>query len=312
MGNSKKSEGTSSKAKRRRIAQGNQEAYLQRTGRSVQQASAVVRRSNAVLRRGIVGAEDSRDRALQQLDASRFETAQTKASLESATRMVFDRQSQLSLEQDLRRETDDALAKSEADLREQQKCTHRQEVKRVAAEARSAELAERLSEMRQQGRELAKQNTTLLQEFGMTAGEWVPSRGGGTAEVSERSLQRDFMHERIKVSRLERKAKIMEPLLAKLRTKAASLQKQVSRALMPAILAAISKGYFVVKINTNVIHLPIHHTQLPAAGTYEYHRLFVSGIRLSKRLICIRIAFASAAVRYDIPDVRYCPFLFSL
>ena len=139
-----------------------------------------------------------------------------------------------------RHEADEALAKSQADLREQQKSVHRQEVKQVAAEARSAELAEGLFEMRQQGRELAKKKKSLsCGKFGVTAGEWVPSRGGGTGEVRERSLQCDFMHEKIKVSRLERKVKIMDYLLAKLRTKTRSLHKQASRLQCLLVLTAI-------------------------------------------------------------------------
>ena len=60
--------------------QATREPNLQRTGRSVHGPSAIVCRSNAVVvRRGLAGAEDSRDRALQQRDASRVETTQAKA-----------------------------------------------------------------------------------------------------------------------------------------------------------------------------------------------------------------------------------------
>ena len=127
----------------------------------------------------------------------------------------------------------------------------------MAAEARSAELAQSLSKLRQRGRELAKQNTTLLQEFVIPASERVPSRIGGAGEVSERSLELDLMHEKIKVTQLERKAKNMEPLLVKLKAKIGSLQIQVSQASIPAIL----KGYFIGIIKTGLIHSLIHHTQ---------------------------------------------------
>ena len=56
MGNSKKAEST-----KKKVAQANREAYLQHTGRSVLEASAIVCRATSVVRRGIGGVEDSHD-----------------------------------------------------------------------------------------------------------------------------------------------------------------------------------------------------------------------------------------------------------
>ena len=61
-------------------------------------------------------AADSRDRALQQRDASRVDIAQAKGS-------------KLNLEQELWRETEEALPKFQTDLLEKQKSAHRHEVK---------------------------------------------------------------------------------------------------------------------------------------------------------------------------------------
>ena len=64
MGNSKRRRNLGQRQKEKKNAQAEREAHLQRTCRSVHEASVIVCRSNAVVRRGIVGAEDSRDRAL--------------------------------------------------------------------------------------------------------------------------------------------------------------------------------------------------------------------------------------------------------
>ena len=62
VGNSTKQEGASAKSQNKDVTRANREAYMQRTGRSVHEASAIVSRSTAVVHRGIAGAEDNHDR----------------------------------------------------------------------------------------------------------------------------------------------------------------------------------------------------------------------------------------------------------
>ena len=64
----------------------------------------------------------------------------------------------------------------------------------------------------------------------MTAGAWTPSCVGQADKGVEDTLRQAIVHERIKVSRLARKAKIMAPLLAKLRLTTGNLRKQVNKA----------------------------------------------------------------------------------
>ena len=91
-----------------------------------------------------------------------------------------------------------------------------------------------LATVREQGRDAAKINSCLLQEFGLTNGECIFAYSTGQAEEqqSEEALQDLLVHERIRVSRLERKAEIMTPMPEQLRLKTANLKKQVNTAAM--------------------------------------------------------------------------------
>ena len=96
--------------------------------------------------------------------------------------------------------------------------------------------------VREQGREAAKINSCLLQEFGLTDGECIFASSTGQAEEqqSEEALQGLLLHERMRVSQLERKQEIMTPMLEKLRLKTANLKKQVNTAAMH------TSSYFVM------------------------------------------------------------------
>ena len=76
----------------------------------------------------------------------------------------------------------------------------------------------------------------------MTDGECIlkSSTGQAEEEQSEEALQDLLAHETIRVSRLERKAEIMMPMLEKLRLKTANLKKQVNTAAMH------TSSYFVM------------------------------------------------------------------
>eukprot|EP00904_Undaria_pinnatifida_P011774 jgi/Undpi1/7727/HiC_scaffold_23.g10200.m1 len=73
----------------------------------------------------------------------------------------------------------------------------------------------------------------------MTAGDWTPSCVGQVDKGVEDTLRKAIVHERIKVSRLERKPKIMAPLLANLRLTTGNLREQVKRKT--AQLAAVKE-----------------------------------------------------------------------
>lgn len=113
MGNSKKPEGTGRKGKKKKIVQKNQEAYLARTGTTVADAGVAARRALAIQRGGLEAAEGIRNRALKQRDESRAETAEAKSSLQAVSHQLFEQKGKLNLEQDLRHESDAALAHEE-------------------------------------------------------------------------------------------------------------------------------------------------------------------------------------------------------
>ena len=126
------------------------------------------------------------------------------------------------------------MVKARSDLQEEQQRACKLEVGRAASDARAAELGKTLAKVREQGREAAKINSCLLQEFGLTDGECIFASSTGQAEEqqSEEALQDLLAHEPIRVSRLERKAVIMTPMLEKLRLKTVNLKKQVNTAAM--------------------------------------------------------------------------------
>jgi len=229
MGNSKNPEGTGRKGKKKKIVQKNQEAYLARTGTTFADAGVAARRALAIQRGGLEAAEGIRNRALKQRDESRAETAEAKSSLQAVSHQLVEQKGKLNLEQDLRHESDAALAQTRVELHAQRQLSRELEVKRAASEAHAVELGKTLEEVREKGKTTAQQNLTILEEFGMTAGDWTPCGIGQADKGNEDALQEAIIHERIKVSRLERKAKIMAPLLAKLRAQTVNLKKQVSK-----------------------------------------------------------------------------------
>ena len=108
-------------------------------------------------------------------------------------------------------------------------------MKCAASEARKIELGKTLEEVRVKGKTTALHNINILEEFGMTAGDWTPSCVGQVDKGVEDTLRKAIVHERIKVSRLERKPKIMAPLLANLRLTTGNLREQVNKAATHSI-----------------------------------------------------------------------------
>ena len=109
MGNSKKPEGSTRRGKKIYIVEANQAAYLARTGQTVGAASATARRATAIARGGLEAAEGICNRAVKQRDASRAETA-------AVSLQMHEQRSKLNLEQDLRHESDNALANMQVEL----------------------------------------------------------------------------------------------------------------------------------------------------------------------------------------------------
>ena len=95
---------------------------------------------------------------------------------------MLEQKSQLSLEQDLRHESEAALVKARSDLQEEQQRARKLEAGRAASKARAAELGKTLAKVCKQGRETAKINSCLLQEFGLTDGECIFESSTGQAE----------------------------------------------------------------------------------------------------------------------------------
>ena len=145
MGNSRKPEGSGGKGKKKKLLKKNMEAYFRRTGQTASDAAVAARRAIAITRGGVEAAERIRDRALTQRDASRAETAEAKDSVRAIS---LEQKSQLSLEQDLRHESEAALVKALSDLQEEQQRARKLEAGRAASEARAAELGKTLAKVR--------------------------------------------------------------------------------------------------------------------------------------------------------------------
>ena len=182
MGNSKKLEGSGGKGNKKKLLRKNMEAYLRRTGQIAADAGVAARRAIAITRGGVEAAERIRDRALTQRDASRAETAEAKDSVRAISLQMLEQKSQLSLEQDLRHESEAALVMARSDLQEEQQRARKLEAGRAASEARAAELGKTLAKVREQGREAAKINSCLSQEFGLADGECIFESSTGQAE----------------------------------------------------------------------------------------------------------------------------------
>ena len=165
MGNSKKPEGSGGKGEKKKLLRKNMGAYLRRAGQTAADTGVAARRAIAIARGGVETAERIRDRALTQRDASRAETAEAKDSVRAISLQMLEQKSQLSLEQDLRHESEPALVMARSDLPEEQK------------RARKT-----LAKVREQGREAAKINSCLLQEFGLADGECIFESSTGQAE----------------------------------------------------------------------------------------------------------------------------------
>ena len=124
------------------------------------------RRALAVQRGGVEAAEGIRDRAVKQRDESRVEAAEAKSLLQDVSQQLSEEKGKLNLEQDLRHESDAALARTRVELHAQQQLSRELEVKRAASEAREIELGKTL-EVRKKGKTAALllQNITILEEF---------------------------------------------------------------------------------------------------------------------------------------------------
>ena len=81
-------------------------------------------------------AEGIRDRAVKQRDESRVEAAEAKSLLQDVSHQLSKEKGKLNLEQDLRHESDAALAQTRVELHAQQQLSRELEVKRAASEAR--------------------------------------------------------------------------------------------------------------------------------------------------------------------------------
>ena len=110
------------------------------------------RRPLAIQRGGVEAAEGIRDRALKQRDESRVEVAEAKYLLQDVSRQLSKEKGKLNLEQDLRHESDAALAQTRVDLYAQQQLSRELEVKRAPSEAREIELGKTLEEVRKKGK----------------------------------------------------------------------------------------------------------------------------------------------------------------
>ena len=93
-------------------------------------------------------------------DESRVETAEAKSLLQDVSYPLSEEKGKLNLEQDLRHESNAALAQTRVELHAQQQLSRELEVKRAASEVREVELGKTLEEVREKGK------TTALQEGG--------------------------------------------------------------------------------------------------------------------------------------------------
>ena len=128
------------------------EAYRACTGTTTADAGVATRRPLAIQRGGVEAAEGIRDRALKQRDESRVEVAEAKYLLQDVSRQLSKEKGKLNLEQDLRHESDAALAQTRVDLYAQQQLSRELEVKRAPSEAREIELGKTLEEVRKKGK----------------------------------------------------------------------------------------------------------------------------------------------------------------
>ena len=91
MGNSKKTEGSGGKGKKKKLLRKNMEAYLRRTGQtSTADAGATARGAIAITPNGLEAANGIHIRALKQRDASLAEAAEVKSSLEAVSCQMQD------------------------------------------------------------------------------------------------------------------------------------------------------------------------------------------------------------------------------
>ena len=78
------------------------------------------RRALAIQRGGVEAAEGIRDRAVKQRDEGRVEAAEAKSLLQDVFHQLSEEKGKLNLEQDLRHESDAALAQTRVELHAQQ------------------------------------------------------------------------------------------------------------------------------------------------------------------------------------------------
>lgn len=113
------------------------------------------------------------------------------------------------------------LVKTQAELCVQREAARQQEAMLAASGARAELLAQDLEKLRAQGLSMVKNNVALLKACGMEVGQCAPSRAGGaeegTEEGREQSLQHDIELERVKVLRLEGKARVVASMVERLK-----------------------------------------------------------------------------------------------
>ena len=116
---------------------------------------------------GVEAAEGIRDRAVKQRNESRVEAAEAKSLLQDVSDELSEEKGKLNLEQDLRHESDAALAQTRVELHAQQQLSRELEVNRAASDAREIELGKLLEEVRKKGKTTALllHNITILEEF---------------------------------------------------------------------------------------------------------------------------------------------------
>ena len=143
------------------------ETYRARTGTTTADAGVAARRALAIQRGGVEAAEGILDRAMKQRDESRVEAAEAKSLLQDVSHQLCEEKGKLNLEQDLRHESNAALAQARVELHAQQQFSRELEMKRAAPEAREIELGKTLEEVRKNGKTTALlHNIIILEEFG--------------------------------------------------------------------------------------------------------------------------------------------------
>ena len=99
---------------------------------------------------------------MKERNKSRAVASETKAQLSSAAAQLREHQSNIKLQLDLRRESDAVLARTRAELCDQQEEARKQEAMLAASDARAEQLAQDLGTLRAQGSALEKQNVVLF------------------------------------------------------------------------------------------------------------------------------------------------------